>query len=331
MVTSALSGAQARLHLLGRLQALGPGALAASILVQLALLPGSPSELCALGAILAAGWGLARAARLLPPSQVAVGTYLDARLGGGAVLAAAAEALDGAHVRFREPLVREAAERLRQGGERASVPWRLSPAWALALAATALSPLSLSSAPPPPGPSLGSRSLLDPSLLGAGGAGAPGSLATAPADAGTQYGASAGSFEEDTAPLELPLDVAAALAEAAGPPPGGGGASGASQSTESGSDPILASAAEGGLEQALRELEQLQSAAQGGDRAARVRLDRLREALAKASGGGGGSAGSAAGAKPLTASPGASGGGSRAGVAELPPALAGTLQRYFGG
>jgi hypothetical protein len=317
-----------------RLRALGPGALTGAILTQLALLPGSPRWICGGLAALALGWGILRARRVPRPELAAVGAYLDARLGQGAVLAAAAEALGGSHGRFRAPLVLEAAERLHGAGSQANVPWRLSPAWGLALAATALSPLSLSSAPPPPGPSLGSRSLLDPTLLAGGGGGQPevDGPAAEPSDA--RYGLSgAGADEAGAEILELPLDVVAALARAAGPQPGGGEGSsqGGGEAGASQEESILAKVAAEGLEGALQEIEELKAAAAGGDRTARVQLGRLRQALARASGGGGG-AGAPTSAPPRPVE----GGGSTphpatgAGGEALPASLAGALERYFG-
>ncbi len=329
-----LSRARGRLLLLARLHALGPPALASAILAQLTLLEGSPRLLCGALAAGALAWGLLRARGVAALGGPAVGAYLDARLEGGAVLSSAAEALAGSHSRFRAPLLLEAAERLREAGPRASVPWRLSPAWALALAATALSPLSLASAPPPPPPRLGGRSLLDPSLLAAGGGqggdsdpGQPG-----PEPSGARYGvAEGGQGEPESQPLELPLDVIAALARAAGPRSSGGGeGSSADPGEQKGgsSDSILDQASQS-VAGALRELEELKSAAESGDRAARVRLDRLREALAQASGGGGGPSAPTESAPPTSGGAGASA-PSAAGAAQLPTPLAGALERYFG-
>jgi len=302
---------------------------------QLALLPGSPRLLCGALAAGALGWGLIRARRVVAPGGPAVGAYLDARLAGGAVLASAAEALAGAHPRFRAPLVLEAAERLRQAGPEARVPWRLSPAWALALAATALSPLSLTSAPPPAPPRLGSRSLLDPSLLAAGGGGGgeadPGQAEAEPS--GARYGVAEGSEGgQESQPLELPLDVLAALTRAAGPRPSGGAQGGSPPSGEPKSAPqdLVLDQAQQDLGGALRELEELKEAAQSGDRAARVRLDRLRQALAQASGGGGGAGAAAPSELPDTSGGAGASASSAAGVAPLPKALAGALERYFG-
>ncbi|MBL4845223.1 MAG: hypothetical protein JKY65_06845, partial [Planctomycetes bacterium] len=167
------------------------------------------------------------------------------------------------------------------------MPWRFSPFWALALTATALSPLSLRAAPPPPGPRLVSRSLLDPSLLapgpGGGGSEEPSSPSSSSGEEG-RYGLNeaAEGAEAPTTPLELPLDVAAALARAiSGSGAGGGGEGGAEPSLP---DPLWKTAQTSGLEEALREVAELKAAAQSGDRAARARLDQLGRALAQAQG-----------------------------------------------
>jgi len=250
------------------------------------------------------------------------------------VLAAAAEALAGSHPRFRAPLLEEAAAELRRPGAQSRVPWRLSPAWVLALAATALSPLSLASAPPPPAPRLGGRSLLDPSLpAGGGGGGAPDDLPQPGAEpSGASYGvAEEGAEAREAQSLELPLDVIAALSRAAGPRASGGGqgSSGPGEGAEP-STPrdALLEEAQADLAGALRDLEALKSAAESGDRAARVRLDQLRQALAKAGGGGA----SAAGEVPETSSGGGAGPQAQPGegAAPLPAPLAGAVERYFG-
>ena len=137
---------------------------------ELGLLLGGPTAV--LAGLVACGlgvYGLTRMRRVEPHLAAAVA---DARLGTAAV-SSGAEALGGAHVRWRAATVREALGALDALPLSRWVPWRAPAGWPLGLLICALLPLALLSQAETAQASTVRRlpGLLDPSQVAAGGGG----------------------------------------------------------------------------------------------------------------------------------------------------------------
>lgn len=335
-----LSRASRRLALAVAARSAGWLSLAALLGVQVGLAlrglhPTASTVAMTLAAALGAGAGIVLLTRSRPKTAL-VAEVLDVRLGRGAILASAAEALDAPDSRFTPSVLRAAASAVEGVSLAKLLPLRPPPALLFASVATLLLPFALPSGGPAQAQATesGLASLLDPAALqsGDGGAGDAATVSDAPDGAPLVPVLTPDSAATDPVPA-LPLDVLQHLRErlkalmAELPPSGASGGDAHSAESPSDREALEEALASGDAARILRELERAAADAKAGDRAAALRLEELADAISPPGDGRGDGASETV--PPTEGADGSDLSSGGRGLPALPQRLRDACQRYF--